>query len=284
MEGNWIQSSKCKLLANLYKKEYVHFIKTNNPITIQQLDRECILNLNEKQICYLLDFTIKELCLVTEIHLKKELESNRLSIEALTNNFNQILILKVTVNKRVQLLKYFLKSRRLKRSNTIRNISVHLETQKRGTFIASCFSGLTLLDTNCRDKLFGKIQSLLLYNFYLEENSVIEFVSNPSRLFSDYYSKIDIPTSVSFSIFYIKSKKASHIIWLNFSLTSKLTIYWTVLERSTSITVRMQQAVVRLACHLLLRQAIKRRRRTRWFSLPRNKRYSWWTPICCASS
>jgi hypothetical protein len=166
-----------------------------------QLDRECILNLNEKQICNLLDFIVRELCLVTEIHLKRELElnksDNKMSVEELTNNFNQISVLKVTVNKRVKLLKYFLKSLHLKRSNTIRNISIHLERQKRSVFVASCFNNQAIKEKSCRDDLFNKIQSLLIYNFYLEENSVIEFVSNPNRLFSDYYSQIDIPTSVS---------------------------------------------------------------------------------------
>ena len=150
--------------------------------------------MNIPQIYQLVDFITKELCLFSEIHLQKTNDSK--SIEACVENFDHVSVLKHQVNKRVQLLKHFMHNLELKDRTIICGLARHLDAQRQRSFVTNCLKKTSVLTDNCKGILFGKIQNLLLYNIYLEENSIIEHVSNPNRLFSDLYLQIDIPTGV----------------------------------------------------------------------------------------
>lgn len=179
------------LSSLLYTPELWRGTESN---TQKQLDEECILHLNIPQIYQLVDFITKELCLFSEIHLQKTNDSK--SIEACVENFDHVSVLKHQVNKRVQLLKHFMHNLKLKDRTIICGLARHLDAQRQRSFVTNCFKNTSVLTDNCKGILFGKIQNLLLYNIYLEENSIIEHVSNPNRLFSDLYSQIDIPTGL----------------------------------------------------------------------------------------
>lgn len=167
----------------------------------KEIDEEDILTLDEKQICQLLNFIIKELCLLCEIDLKKFSESNKgltksELLEYIANKFDHLSVLKFKLNERVQLLNNFLKNPHLKTESVVQSIIANLEVQKKSDFIEDCFNDADFLQMNMKMKLFGRIQNLLLYYIYLEENSIIEYISNSNRIFSELYSKIDIPTSL----------------------------------------------------------------------------------------
>ena len=134
------------------------------------------------------------------------------SFQIFTNKFDLYSILKCKLTKRVQLLTYFMKNSKLNKDSMLRSIITRLEWQKQSCqFVNNCFkhsrsdtdtdsqtqTANRQLPANVKENLFTKLQNLLLYNIYLEENSIIEYVSNSNRVFAEYYSKIDIPTSVS---------------------------------------------------------------------------------------
>ena len=121
-------------------------------------------------------------------------------------NEHELANLKFKLNKRVQLLKHFLKNydlnhtkRNLNNSNNnkfkkqkenlIEKIVKHLEKQKQIFTQNNVF----------KEKYYSKIQNFLLYSIYLEENSIINYIKNPHRIFSNLYYKIDIPTKVIFN-------------------------------------------------------------------------------------
>lgn len=139
-----------------------------------------------------------ELCFITEKNFQKLTNQ---SLESFTNTSDHYSILKFILTKRVQLLKHFMNNTNLNRESLIRSVLARIESQKQHSFVATCFKSQLFDNISLKEKLFAKIQSLLLYNIYLEENGIIEHISNSNRLFSTLYSKIDIPTSVkSFKI------------------------------------------------------------------------------------
>jgi len=141
------------------------------------------------------------MCLISESSLRensRQARTEETSLDTLLNNLDLYSILKFKLTKRVQLLTHFMKNPSLDKNSIIRSIIKQLDAQKDLTFMEACFTSHDLmLERRLKEKLFTKIQNLLLYNIYLEENFIINFIPNSDRLFSDYYSKIDIPTSVS---------------------------------------------------------------------------------------
>ena len=151
----------------------------------------------------LLDYIVKEMCLICEgslcVHLSDERVCKMSANERLDfymSRFDQLAALKCRLNKRVQLLEHFIANPNLERSSLLKRIVTHLERQKQRNFL---FADEQALETGVKEKLFAKIQHLLLYNIYLEENAIINFISNPHRLFSSFYYQIDIPTAVRFT-------------------------------------------------------------------------------------
>ena len=152
----------------------------------------------------LLDYIVKEMCLISEgslcVHLSDErvcqLSANE-RLDFYMSQFDQLATLKCRLNKRVQLLEHFIANPGLERSSLLKRIVAHLERQKQRNFL---FCDEQALETSVKEKLFAKIQHLLLYNIYLEENAIINFISNPHRLFSSFYYQIDIPTEVGFKL------------------------------------------------------------------------------------
>jgi len=151
----------------------------------QKYNEENILILTESQIFRLNDFILEEMCL--------------------NNNENELTDLKFKLNKRVQLLKHFFKNYDLnhfkrnhknndnnnsrfkkQKENLIEKIIKHLEKQKHLS----------------KHKFYSQIQSFLLYSIYLEENSIINYIKNPHRIFSNLYYQIDIPTKVSYLLIF----------------------------------------------------------------------------------
>lgn len=85
--------------------------------------------------------------------------------------------LKFKLNKRVQLLKHFLKQyAHSHKDDLIDKITKHLDKQHQS------------------NALFRQIKNFLLYSIYLEENTIVNYIKNPQRLFSNLYYQIDIPT------------------------------------------------------------------------------------------
>ena len=128
-------------------------------------------------------------------------------------NEHELANLKFKLNKRVQLLKHFFKNYDLnhtkrnlnknnnnnsnnnnnkfkkQKENLIEKIVKHLEKQKQ----------IFTQNNVSKEKYYSKIQNFLLYSIYLEENSIINYIKNPHRIFSNLYYKIDIPTKVIFN-------------------------------------------------------------------------------------
>ncbi len=75
------------------------------------------------------------------------------------------------------------------KENLIEKIVKHLEKQKQ----------IFTQNNASKEKYYSKIQNFLLYSIYLEENSIINYIKNPHRIFSNLYYKIDIPTKVIFN-------------------------------------------------------------------------------------
>ncbi len=126
---------------------------------------------------------------------------------------NRILIdLHLNLNKRVQLLKNFLNSKRLDKEKLFVNIVKHLDSQKKNLckFLARNHSEKVVENSivkqflkhpssnsrNFIESILQKIQNLFMYGLYLEENSFIYHVPNPNRIFSNLYYEIDIPTQL----------------------------------------------------------------------------------------
>ena len=107
--------------------------------------------------------------------------------------------IKFKLVKRIQFLNHFLKNPHLNKTKLFSQIMAHLQYQKQQEKNLKTF--LNHVDNEkAGDKLHSnllhKIHTVFLYCFYLEENSIINFVTNPNRLFSNLYFKIDIPTQV----------------------------------------------------------------------------------------
>ena len=128
--------------------------------------------------------------------------------ESRTEKRNQITELKFKLNKRVQLLKHFFKSfEDNKKGNSstkqkeilIMKIIKHLDRKKK-VFIQNIASNVLI-----GEKFYAQIQNFLMYSIYLEENSIINHIKNPHRLFSNLYYQIDIPTKVLHAYFLLVS-------------------------------------------------------------------------------
>lgn len=106
------------------------------------------------------------------------------------------------VSKRVQLLKHFLKSSRIDKETVFSGIVSHLKHTQRRELIRqlSGHQGLSnafiekLAGQNQMEPLLDQIQNLFLYCVYLEEDRLVYSIINSSRIFSDFYNKIDSPT------------------------------------------------------------------------------------------
>lgn len=131
------------------------------------------------------------------------------------NKEDQILIdeIKFLLIKRIQFLKHFLKNQNLNKPKLLSKIILQLQSQKQqeknlNRFFNEFFIYVNNNETNISNKkshegerkflyLLSKIQTLFLYCFYLEENSIINHITNPSRLFSNLFFQIDMPTQVN---------------------------------------------------------------------------------------
>jgi len=140
----------------------------------------------------------------------KDTENNKNSY---LNKEDQTLIdeIKFKLVKRIQFLKHFLKKSNFNNSKLLSKIILQLQHQKQQEenlnrffnefFVHSVNNSDETKTTNNNDNgrkkflnLLSKIQTLFLYCFYLEENSIINHITNPSRLFSNLFFQIDIPT------------------------------------------------------------------------------------------
>ena len=157
---------------------------------VKKYDEENVINLDENQTCVLIDYLIEEMCILYE--------KNRIQNEAKKHKNDDELFadLKYKLIKRVQLVKHFLKSSRIKKDSLFDKIILHLQNQKQHVSkMKECLSQFN--NNNCKinhENVLIKIQHLFLYCIYLEENSIINHITNPNRLFSNFYYKIDIPT------------------------------------------------------------------------------------------
>ena len=143
--------------------------------------------------------------------------------------------IKLKLFKRIQFLKHFLKNTKLNKFSLFKRIILQLQLQKNQEKNMDTFFNESLIYNNSKNNkknksklnLLSKIQTLFLYSFYLEENSIINYITNPSRLFSNLYFQFDIPTQVRifFAILCIqffdfnlnlifKSSTLKHIIYL----------------------------------------------------------------------
>lgn len=123
--------------------------------------------------------------------------------------------LKYKLNKRIQLLKHFFRSAQIKKEKLFKNLIDHLKYQKqiinklimnkKDTLISVTNGILNSMECVKNPNLLDRIHALFLYNIYLEENSIINYVTNSTRLFSNFYSYIDMPTQVALisTFFYI---------------------------------------------------------------------------------
>ncbi len=155
-----------------------------------------------KQIECLLDFIVKEMCLIYEASILALNKNNDELLDFYIKQFDKLTHLKFRLNKRIQLLKHFLIDPKLDKLFLAERIVAHLERPKHAFslyFSCSLNSTNQQLDSAIKEKIVFKIQSLFLYNIYLEENSIIDFVSNPHRLFSSLYFQTDIPTGVIYN-------------------------------------------------------------------------------------
>jgi hypothetical protein len=176
---------------------------------IKKYDEETILNLDEDQICCLADFIIEEMCL---LYQSRNLTSEKRNQQE-KSLFEEI---KFKLVKRIQFLKHFLKNPKLNKSKLLSKIIMQLQLQKQQEKNLNSFLNQSTINNNNTNtnndnnnnnndinlktatkkhlSLLVKIQTLFLYCFYLEENSIINHITNPSRLFSNLYFEIDIPT------------------------------------------------------------------------------------------
>lgn len=127
---------------------------------------------------------MEEICL--NLNDKKSLDNTKLND------------LKFKLNKRVQLLKHFFKNfdhnyNKKNKKNETHKIKI-LKTKQKENLIAKITKHLDKKKHN--NTLFQQIQNFILYSIYLEENSIINYIKNPHRIFSNLYYQIDIPTKV----------------------------------------------------------------------------------------
>lgn len=116
----------------------------------------------------------------------KDLPSNETTKLLLNNSF-----------KRVQLLIHFLKSKQFildrHHQNPFELIVDHLKTQ---------VEELNKLNKSSKEsvtssELLIALQSMLMFAIYLEDHSILESISNPNRVFFQFYNLANQPTKVS---------------------------------------------------------------------------------------
>jgi len=147
----------------------------------------------------------------SQLHSKKTV--NETNKNSYFNKEDQSLIdeIKFRLVKRIQFLKHFLKNTNLNKPKLLNKIILQLQYQKQqeknfNKFFNEFFIYVNVDHTKksnnnneCEKKylnILSKIQTLFLYCFYLEENSIINHITNPSRLFSNLFFQIDMPTQV----------------------------------------------------------------------------------------
>jgi hypothetical protein len=183
---------------------------------LEKYSEENVLNLNESQVCSLIDLIIEESCLMAESRMKKcslnsenfiAIRSNEPKINEMTG-FDEI---KQRLFKRIQLLKHFTKSFEGAAKESLHERIVNRVLREQQSTFKRVSSNLSLNNSvfqtqgidwlklsSIRDKNFYRIQRFFLYNLYLEENNIIHYIPNLHRLFSDLYHQVDMPTKVSY--------------------------------------------------------------------------------------
>ncbi len=165
---------------------------------LQKYNEENVLDLDDKQICCLVDFVIEEMFLLHDSRKDSEptIDDNRLLID-----------LNINLNRRVQLLKHFFNNKKIKKDLLFKKIIAHLQMYQRKELckILSTNQPSTNLiikklsirnDKVNVENLLQKFQNIFLYSVYLEENSIIYHLPNANRLFSTFYFQIDLPTQM----------------------------------------------------------------------------------------
>ena len=174
------------------------FWKGTESRVLEKYNEENVLNLNENQICCLIDMIIEETCISYEKNKIKP-KSDQLILdhnENLVKDYEDIDLveLKFKLNKRIQLLKHFFKNYlHIKKEKLFEKIIQHLNQQKLKLTKINIFQCENIENKKI---IFNKIQTLFLYCVYLEENLLINFVINPNRIFSNIFYQIDKPTQL----------------------------------------------------------------------------------------
>ncbi len=173
------------------------FWKGTESRVLEKYNEENVLNLNENQICCLIDMIIEETCISYE---KNRIKPNDHLIldhnENLVKDYEDmdLVELKFKMNKRIQLLKHFFKNYfHLKKEKLFEKIVQHLNQQKLKLTKINIFESENIENKKI---IFNKIQTLFLYCVYLEENLLIHFVINSNRMFSNIFYQIDKPTQL----------------------------------------------------------------------------------------
>ena len=170
---------------------------------LQKFNEENLLDLNETQICNLVDFVIEEMFLLHDAH--KYQKSDRTS-QAMEDRL--LIDLHINLNQRVQLLKHFFNNPKINKESMFKMLANHLQLIQRKELFKILNSPQSsaqnliirkILLNNSKSYVeahLQKIQNLFLYSVYIEENTIIHQVANANRIFSDFYYQIDLPTAI----------------------------------------------------------------------------------------
>ena len=139
MERNRVEKYKSKTFNfhRCFRKK--SFFDLNNYTSfLKKYDEENVLNLNENQICCLVDFIIEEMCLLYQ-RSQLQTDKNKDTLNNLENNKNnyfnkedQTLIdeIKFKLVKRIHFLKHFLKKSNFNNNKLLSKIILQLQHQK----------------------------------------------------------------------------------------------------------------------------------------------------------
>lgn len=183
---------------------------------IKKYNEENVLNLNEKQICTVIDYIIDEMLKYNNNNSTISQKESTANASELINSHSQTLTMLTISHKRIQLLVRFFKNNNVINKTQFFNLILdHLKKQREqlnrfSIIIQNPKNSITDDDYyTMRSNFINSMQRIILFAIYTEDDSIMNHIDNPDRIFSNLYNQINQPTSVN-----LEEKKKCFSNWI----------------------------------------------------------------------